>query len=79
MIQRLYRANAIGYAKLFKCIHDAVIRVFEGIPLAPQSLALLANHGTTEYEFDHSVHLVHSVEKSCRKEPFIRESGPRRG
>ena len=39
MIQRLYRANAIGYAKLFNCAHDAVIRVFEGIPLTPQSLA----------------------------------------
>jgi hypothetical protein len=32
MIQRLYRPNAIGYAKLFKCTHDAVIRVFDGIP-----------------------------------------------
>jgi hypothetical protein len=67
MIQRLDRANAIGYAKLFKRIHDAVIRVFEGISLAPQSLALSTHHRTTEYDFDHSVHFVHSVEKFCRK------------
>jgi len=79
MIQRLHPGKCNRLRKAFSCAHDAVIRVFEGIPLAPQSLALLANHGTTEYEFDHSVHLVHSVEKSCRKEPFIRESGPRRG
>ena len=55
-----------------------MIRVFEGISLARQSLALAPNHPTTEYKFDHSVHLVHSVEKLSRKVLVIRESGPRR-
>ena len=79
MIQRLYRANAIGYAKLFNCTHDAVIRVFERIPLTRQSLAHQPIILPTEYRLVHPVRFVHSVEKSCRKELFIRESGPRRG
>jgi hypothetical protein len=75
----MIKAFLIGYAKLSNCTYDAVIRVFEGIPLARQSLPLATNHRTTEYKFDHSVHLVHFVEKSPRKELFIRESGQRRG
>jgi hypothetical protein len=78
-LNQMRKAFLIGYAKLSNCTHDAVIRVFEGIPLARQSLALAPNHPTTEYKFDHSVHLVYSVEKSLRKELFIGESGPRRG
>jgi hypothetical protein len=73
------KAFLIGYAKLSNCILGAVIGVFEGIPLARQSLALAANHRTTEHKFDDFVHLVYSGEKSSRKELFIRESGQRRG
>jgi len=38
-LNQMIKAFLIGYAKLFNCTHEAVIRVFEGIPLARQSLA----------------------------------------
>ena len=73
----MIKAFLIGYAK-FSIAHMK-LRFASSKEFGSTESRLATNRRTTEYKFDHSVHLVHSVEKSFRKELFIRESGQRRG